>query len=65
MNLEIGTLVRLRPEARLGWTCPEGRDDNDTAPVKALCEDGVIFTACDLHGCRFWNADDLEVAECT
>ena len=45
--------------------CPEGRDDNSTAVIRATYgEDGrCCHLDQDLHGCRFWNMDDLEPVE--
>lgn len=55
-------LVKLKAE-RQPHTCPEGREDNATATVLAILSDGRLHLSQDLHGCRWWNIDDVELAE--
>jgi len=57
-----GVTVRLRDDVK--HTCPEGRDDNETAVIEMLLPnlaEGALRTEADLRGCRYWNVDDLEL----
>lgn len=62
-SITIGTTIRLLPAVAAGWQCPEGRQDNKTATVAALLEDGGIRTDDDLGGCRYWHVSDVEAVE--
>lgn len=56
--IQKGDLVRLKPT--VVHTCPEGREDNDTATVAALLDvPGGVCTSRDLRGCKYWNVQDL------
>jgi hypothetical protein len=60
-----GDVVKLSPSVK-NHKCPEGRDDNATAVVDSLMTGtykGGVHLDRDLHGCRYWNMDDLEHAE--
>jgi len=54
-----GMVVMLKP----GVTnlCPAGRDDNVIAEVQATLDNGGLFLKEDLHGCRYWNVEDVVV----
>lgn len=61
-----GDTVRLKPgtHAHLNHVCPEGRDDNHTAQIRACYgDDGECWLDQDLHGCKYWNQSDLELVE--
>ena len=60
--IKAGQTVRLKPE--VVRACPEGREDNNTAVVRASLEPetrGGVMMERDLHGCQFWNENDLEL----
>ena len=57
-----GDTVKLSAAARRTQTCPEGREDNRTAKVRNRCPSigpGAMMLERDLHGCQFWNVQDL------
>ncbi|EKP0311698.1 hypothetical protein ACTG16_23320 [Aeromonas sp. 23P] len=56
------TLVKLKASVQESHQCPEGREDNSTAEVLAVLDEGRLHLASDLHGCRWWNIDDVEPA---
>lgn len=55
-----GDVVKLSPSVK-HHECPEGRDDNATAVIASTYgEDGRCCQMVDdLHGCKYWNMDDL------
>mgnify|MGYP007084986469 CR=1 FL=1 len=63
VQIKQGDKVQLKASVRKGWVCPEGRDDNASATVKALLTntEGGLFLDRDLHGCRYWNVADVRV----
>lgn len=42
-------------------SCPEGRTDNETSIVLVVFGDGEVKLSRDLHGCMWWNVNDLEL----
>jgi hypothetical protein len=57
----VGKTVRLKKPK--SWRCPEGRENNKTAIVRSAFEDyGGLLMERDLHGCRYWNVEDVEPA---
>lgn len=62
--IQVGQTVKLKPS--VVHACPEGRKDNDTAVVRGSLEPkirgGVVMDR-DLHGCLYWNVDDLELVD--
>lgn len=45
-------------------TCPLGRENNRTAKIRSfLAIEGGLFTDRDLRGCRYWNAEDVELVK--
>lgn len=62
--IKPGDTVKLSPLVK-NHTCPEGRDDNDTATVSTTYGVGgrSVQLNEDLHGCKYWNMDDLDLAE--
>jgi len=62
--IQVGQTVKLKPG--VVHACPEGRKDNGTAVVRASLEPkvhGGVYMDRDLHGCRYWNVDDLELVD--
>lgn len=62
--IQAGQTVKLKHG--VVHNCPEGRADNATAVVRGLIEHEVSAGAMmdrDLHGCLFWNVNDLELVE--
>ena len=56
-----GDSVGLTKSARRSHRCPEGRKNNRTATILNFLSDtkGGVFLDRDLHGCRYWNIEDL------
>ena len=61
MTIKAGSVVKLKPSVR--HICPEGRDDNLTAKVRAVLSEGRLVMAEDLRGCKYWNANDVDIAK--
>lgn len=54
-----GDLVGLSSRIK-NHTCPIGREDNKEAHIGAVFgKDGECWLTEDLHGCKYWNQDDL------
>lgn len=72
MIVKEGQLIRLKKSVSNGWTCPEGRTNNQTATVRTILTDGHfqglkpgqrgLVLHQDLRGCRYWNEDDVTKA---
>ncbi|MGN5048837.1 hypothetical protein ACTG16_23330 [Aeromonas sp. 23P] len=60
--LPVNTLVKLKASVKQTHCCPEGREDNSTAEVLAVLGEGRLHLSRDLHGCRWWNINDVELA---
>lgn len=55
-----GDTVGLKASVRKTHTCPEGRENNDTADIRATYgNNGECWLDHDLHGCKYWNQEDL------
>lgn len=65
MAINVGDTVKLTTKAKRLWSCPDDREDNSTAIVKALLPDieGGLFMDRDLRGCRYWNETDVMVTK--
>lgn len=59
----IGATVKLK--SSVNHACPEGRENNATATVEVHLSDvdGGLKMDRDLHGCSYWNDEDVEVVE--
>lgn len=60
-EIKVGSKVKLK---RGHWgikACPAGRKNNKTSKVCSILKIGVYLED-DLHGCRYWNQADLELA---
>jgi hypothetical protein len=57
----VGDTVALTPSARRSHKCPKGRRNNTTATIRAFMSEfkGGVFLDRDLHGCRYWNIEDM------
>lgn len=58
--IPVDTEVRLSTHTT-NHTCPEGRENNETARIKGHLSNivgGVVLDR-DLHGCRYWNTTEL------
>ncbi len=62
-SITIGTTVQLRAHVAALIICAAGREDNKTAKVVALLDDGGIKTDVDLGGLRYWHVSDVESVE--
>jgi hypothetical protein len=62
MSLKVGDVVQLKADVRRPIV-PEGREDNKTATIRALLEHGGLFLNRDLHGMKWWNVQDVEIAK--
>lgn len=60
--IPVKTQVKLKASVKTGHRCPEGRENNSTAEVKALFYGGRVQLSRDLHGCCWWHVNDLEPA---
>ena len=60
--IKVGTEVMLKPTVKF-HTCPEGRENYQTAKVTALLENGGLYLSRDLHGCRYWNEEDVDATD--
>lgn len=56
------SVVTLKTHVKKTHSCPAGRDDNATATVLAVLDGGGLHLDRDLHGCRWWNIDDVKLA---
>lgn len=65
-GIKKGSVVAARGSSAV-WSksCPEGRENNSKAKVAAVLDDcpGGVFLDRDLHGCRYWNAEDLKLVK--
>lgn len=63
--MKVGDKVSLRVQVRVRQRCPEGRENNRTARIQSFLSgiEGGVFLDRDLHGCRFWNVEDLKLEE--
>lgn len=61
-SIQINTLVKLKASVKNSHRCPEGREDNSTAEVQSVLSGGRLHLSRDLHGCRWWNINDVEPA---
>jgi hypothetical protein len=63
-QFKVGDVVKLKPSVRRISSCPEGRQNNATAAIKALLTDidGGLHMERDLCGCKFWNVEDVMLA---
>lgn len=57
--LERGTRVRLSDEIEQIHQCPVGREDNGTAIIAFVSEDGACMMQKDLRGCLHWHMSSL------
>lgn len=66
-SIAVGDEVKLTLRERRRSNCPEFREDNRTAKVKALLTDidGGLYMDRDLHGCRYWNVEHVQVVKKT
>ena len=66
-RMHVGDLVSVKGSSAVASRgCPPERDNNSKARVAVLMGDdcpGGVYLEQDLHGCRYWNADDLKVVE--
>jgi hypothetical protein len=63
--MKDGTKVKLSAAAKRTQRCPEGREDNSTATIQTHMPaygPGAVMLDRDLHGCRYWNEEDLVLA---
>jgi hypothetical protein len=63
--MKIGTRVKLSAAAKRTQRCPAGREDNSTAHIQASLPsygEGAVMLDRDLHGCKYWNTEDLVLA---
>lgn len=62
--IQAGQTVKLKQG--VVHACPEGRADNATAVVSHSlepdCKGGFMMKS-DLHGCLYWNEQELELVE--
>lgn len=62
-----GDTVKLKPGtlAKYHHECPDGRQDNHQADIRAMLRPGEntgeVWLDQDLHGCMYWNQEDLEL----
>lgn len=58
-----GDTVKVKPERLKHHKCPEGRHDNHQADIRAVLRPahntGEVWLDQDLHGCLYWNQEDL------
>lgn len=61
MNIKVGSTVKLKPSVK--HDCPKGREDNNSAKVLSFLDDieGGVYLDRDLHGCKYWNVQELEL----
>jgi hypothetical protein len=59
--IAVGHVVRLKQGVKC--SCPDGRENNRSAVIRGLLTDikGGVFLDRDLHGCRYWNINDLQL----
>lgn len=66
IQMPKGTEVRhISPRTATKY-CPEGREDNTTARIRNYCPEigeGAVMLDRDLHGCLYWNVEELEPAQ--
>lgn len=63
--LKKGDCVCLKAKIKATtFSCPEGRDNNKVSKIRNFLSDieGGVFLERDLHGCRYWNIEDLKRA---
>jgi len=58
-EVTVGDTVKLK--AGVVANCPPGRENNATAKVEMLLQGGELFMGRDLHGCRYWGQNDVEL----
>lgn len=59
-GLDMKEFDEVRLKSGVTHSCPEGREDNDTAIISYVSDEGEVRTYRDLHGCKWWNVEDLE-----
>lgn len=68
-RLKVGYVVSVRGSTAVASrACPEGRENHSKARIAALLDPhypGGVYLDRDLHGCRYWNAEDLKVVSKT
>jgi len=65
-KLRVGDIVSVKGSSAVASKgCPSDRDNNSKARVAVLLSDcpGGVYLSEDLHGCRYWNAEDLKLVK--
>lgn len=63
-RLAVGDVVAYRGSSAVASkACPTGRENHSKATIAVLMADcpGGVYLDRDLHGSRYWNAEDLRV----